>query len=583
MLPHQIAGFIRDRGDHKTDALNNLTVPKHRRSDSMNVIRCMSGLFLVAMFAVDVEANDLRIVALTGQHAPNFLSDITFDRFIQVKIGDSGDTVFRGAILGSSSEVNEENSIGLWREENQSLRLFLQEGDQAPGAPDGAVFGRFGKPVIFNSQNELLFRTTLRNGAGGVTSDNNDSRWREQDGELHLLAREGSQAPGAPGGAVFGRLGQRTPTPHNQFGEIAFVGALQLGGGGVNSDNYKGIWSEKGGSLDLIARGGDQIPGMPAGTYFGTDFSGVSIGDSGHTTFQGKILSDTPSESYDWGFWMAEPDNTIRLIARTGGSALGTPEGSVFNNFRKFSESPDGDGRVAFTADLRIGQGDVTEENNEGIWSDLGGELSLVAREGWIASGTDGALFGGFDSIERLNDEGHTVFGARLQHHPGTVTEANDSGIWSEEIDGLRLLAREGSHAPGTPEGAVFERLFSPWQTKSGQTWVRAKLRSGLGGVNDDNSIGMWAEDENGDLQLVIRMGDLIEVAPDDFRTLSSFSYDINEQGQLAIKADFTDRSQGILVSSLMAVPEPSTWLLTIFAALGTFLVNRKRNRLQAH
>ena len=76
-------------------------------------------------------------------------------------------------------------------------------------------------------------------------------------------------------------------------------------------------------------------------------------------------------------------------------------------------------------------------------------------------------------------------------------------------------------------------------------------------------------------MQLIARRGDLLEVAPGDFRTISGlnlvngFSLDsgtgnsdgrpsgFNNLGQLAFQASFTDGSSGIFVSNLVAVPEP--------------------------
>ncbi|MCH8316682.1 MAG: hypothetical protein IIA64_11980 [Planctomycetes bacterium] len=82
--------------------------------------------------------------------------------------------------------------------------------------------------------------------------------------------------------------------------------------------------------------------------------------------------------------------------------------------------------------------------------------------------------------------------------------------------------------------------------------------------------MGVWAEDRNGLLTLVIREGDQIEVAPGDVRTVLKVfmntgetfvsggedgrGINFNDAGQLVFRVIFTDFSGGILVSSFSAL-----------------------------
>src|SRR5690606_19167601 len=108
--------------------------------------------------------------------------------------------------------------------------------------------------------------------------------------------------------------------------------------------------------------------------------------------------------------------------------------------------------------------GSVNNENNSGIWSEGVCALALVAREGSHATGTAvGAMFDEFEpsifDYNNLvsNDLGETAFLGRLKTTGGGVTNSNNSGIWSGVAGSLALVAREGSQAPGTPTGALFE------------------------------------------------------------------------------------------------------------------------------
>jgi hypothetical protein len=99
--------------------------------------------------------------------------------------------------------------------------------------------------------------------------------------------------------------------------------------------------------------------------------------------------------------------------------------------------------------------------------------------------------------------------------------------------------------------------------------------------------MGWWATDALGELQLVARSGELFEVRPGDFRTISSMTtadfndgarnqYDFfNNAGQFVFGMTFTDGSSGVFVAH---VPEPSSFVLTVF---GGILAVRRRGRIR--
>jgi hypothetical protein len=142
------------------------------------------------------------------------------------------------------------------------------------------------------------------------------------------------------------------------------------------------------------------------------------------------------------------------------------------------------------------------------------------------------------------------------------------------------------NQAPGAPSGVKFSGLS---QTNlvfnaAGQIAFQSSLRGS--GVNSENDLGLWATDLEGTLHLILRTGDLLEVAPSDFRTISGFEFHgdtgnedgrvsgFNDLGQLAFFAYFTDGSSGIFVSNLVAVPEPIG--LVVF---GAYLLSFARMR----
>ena len=80
------------------------------------------------------------------------------------------------------------------------------------------------------------------------------------------------------------------------------------------------------------------------------------------------------------------------------------------------------------------------------------------------------------------------------------------------------------------------------------------------GGPRTFTESKIWAQGPSGDLRLVVRVGDVLEVAPGDFRTIGipqglpippdgglSFSRNgFNDRHQIAFRARFKDGSQGI-------------------------------------
>ena len=103
------------------------------------------------------------------------------------------------------------------------------------------------------------------------------------------------------------------------------------------------------------------------------------------------------------------------------------------------------------------------------------------------------------------------------------------------------------------------------------------------------NDEGIWAQDIDGTLRLILRKGDLLDVdnGPGiDLRTVDGlaaslnyeegfdFAKSFNDRGEFALYASFPGFSQGVFVSNLVAVPEPvdlppvgallATWLLML-------------------
>jgi hypothetical protein len=177
---------------------------------------------------------------------------------------------------------------------------------------------------------------------------------------------------------------------------------------------------------------------------------------------------------------------------------------------------------------------------------------------------------------------------------PGIDT-SNDTGIWLLQKDGFKLGVREGDRAPGTADSVVFSTREVGFETLvfSGTGVVQNKSEqfafmgylSGPG-VTDANDVGLWASHRDGELQLIAREGQELDIDDGpgvDMRTIGSIStrtFDatgqfLNDRGQVLFWATFTDGSKGLFLSDLVAVPEPCCF--TLVATLAAVLCEREK------
>lgn len=512
-------------------------------------------------------AQTVRTVALSDNLAPGTNSSANFSTFFFPVINSAGRVAFRGGLDGPS--VNESNNSGIWSEPDENgLTLVASTGDAAPGTLGETLFSSFGSPRI-NASGQTAFYAGL--GGMGVSHLNNKSIWSEGNGAgLTLVARTGSPAPGANAGETFSYF---NGPAFNDAGQTVFRGALA--GPEVGIDNNKGIWSEGAGNgLALIAREGNAAPNSASGVTFANldTYFDPGINSEGQTVFRGSLTGPSIDSGNNRGVWLDSEETGLGLLALNGNAAPGIPSGETFI---RFSSDPviNNAGHVAFMAYFTNPDPDRLQK--AGIWSAGGGNgLALVASAGSAAPGTGSGVdyAGFFFTGPVLNGAGETAFVGMLE---GTgVNATNNEGIWSEGAGAdLALVARTADAAPGTESGVVFSDLVDvllgrPALNIAGQTAFRGRL-SGVG-VNESNDEGIWAEDRLGELTLIAREGDLLDVddgPQTDFRTISKILFDtgsgnedgypggFNDQGQLAFTAQFTNGSSGVFVSNLVAAP----------------------------
>jgi hypothetical protein len=508
-----------------------------------------------------VLAAPVRTVALTGRPAPG--TTIRFDNLHAPALNVAGQSAF----LEGDSAGNQK----IWSEGTGALAVVARSGSNAPGVADGVSFSSLSPWPALNAAGQTAFIASLI--GPGVNSTNDSGIWSEGSGTLALVARLGDQAPGAASGVNFNELFGPTL---NDAGQTAFYASLI--GSGVSSLNNRGIWSEGSGTLALVARSGSQAPGAGSGVNF-NDFAGPAFNGTGQTAFYASLIGSGVDGTNDLGVWSGR-SGMVTLRARSGSQAPGMAEGVFFSSFS--APALNSNGQTAFRATLTGSS--VSGMNNQGIWSETSGALAPVVRSGSQAAGAaNGVNYSAFDAPV-LNDNGRTAFRATLTG--SGVDGTNDQGIWSEGLGSMALVAREGGHAPGTPSGVSFNDFTHPVLNAPGLVAFSAGLRGN--GVTASNNRGIWATDVNGLLRLIVRTGDQLEVAPGDIRTVnllrviiptgtghqSGLPSSFNDVGQIAFFASFVGGSEGIFISSQVAIPEPASQTLV---AIITALVLGKR------
>ena len=183
---------------------------------------------------------------------------------------------------------------------------------------------------------------------------------------------------------------------------------------------------------------GRQVPGEPVGTLFTRLGQPMLDGDQLGFLATLRLPASRRTQSVLIG------GLPTRVLHRTGDSAPGTTAA-----FATFQDPLLTGGHLSFQATLQSGTGTprTTTATNTGLWTTLGGSLSLVAREGDPAPSAGGALFSTFPALAAAPDS--LVFTATLR---GTgVRTANNTGLWRHRPGLTELLLRKGDAFEITP------------------------------------------------------------------------------------------------------------------------------------
>ncbi len=349
-----------------------------------------------------------QIVFKTGDLAPGTSDTFrSFQEFGSPILSDSGQMMFKASLETDSPAVG---SVGFWAGTINELQLAARRKQPAPDIEGDVTFYSWENTSIPNNYRALfsnngIFLTAVVLYEGSGSSNSAQGVFWDQDGELHMLAREGVQPEG---------LGKVTSLTINSAGSVA-ISTAALG----EPYSLSAIWTNQGNTLIPVVKSGDYIPGSSeqftaltdpdinsSGQIVFRDSSGIWVVDSGnlievarvgeisempgstlynvddpiinnagHVVFKGIIHQD--GGSYLPSLWTNAGDGTTKLLFKRGDQAPQLDEGVTFKQIVAFSSNAAD--QIAIIADLSF--------NNESlralyVTDPVSGELILVACTG---------------------------------------------------------------------------------------------------------------------------------------------------------------------------------------------------------
>lgn len=469
----------------------------------------------------------LRLVAQANAIAPT--TNAAFAEFGDLTLTAGGIVSFKALLTGPTVTV--ENRESIWLDREGQLTLVARAAAEAPDPTKARRFLRFESPAAVNGDGRVAFFARTRDKELEIVQDSGFYALGP-DG-LEAIAAAAGPAIASEPGIVFHAQSFEAPFADdpvvNAAGATIFRGFIA--GPGVDETNLNGLWKyEPELGLSLLLRGGDPAAGIDGATF--VSFPAIptinNAGDSAFLAFYhpaGNAASiESPESSpgssiaepaIHLGMWLRQSSGELQSLFKLGDPAPGIAGDAHFVDV--FDPVMNGAGRIAIVAAVEGAA--VTPTSEVGLWScglSANGSLELIARQGDMAPGGKGTIFGVFLEPS-MNSAGQTAFMAT-------------------------------GYDPAIPPGM-------------------------------SQSVGIWGEDRSGALRLVVESGQLLEVAPGDVREVASVSFTsetggedgkprgFNDAGLLAFHATFVDGSSGIFVSSALAVPEPQPWSLLLAAA----------------
>jgi hypothetical protein len=485
---------------------------------------------LMCESAFAVVRTDLTRIAVIGDPAPvTNGGGVFFETFRQPMINNAGDVAFEATIDNPVGDLIYKN--GIWATDGGVLAERVRAGQVAPGTASAmATFESFNYST-FNDEGQIGFEgihtgTSFRSGY-----------WINTPIANVPIAVSNTPVIGLD--AEYGAIAYK-PALNNQ-GQMAINLAIQET---ASQSHRYGIFVIDATTVDAVALQGEPAPGTESniGWIIRTD---PPVNESGETAFAIDLIDPNSSTTTSNAIYAGNSES-LRLVAQQGMSAAET-DANFTSVFTSRAMPINGNGDTVFSSFLQGGTS--TTANNEGLWRTRGDELELIVRKGDIAiPATDSTPMLTFSALGKaqplIDDTGQVVFTAYLSGPGSSIT------LWSARDEELEMLLQPGMTAPGT--NATFTSFSSYAVNRNGQLALRAFTGS---------TAGLWAQDLAGDLRLIARVGDMVEVAPGETQAITAIdgftssggsdgrSRVINDSGEIVFSATLANGTKGIFTS----------------------------------
>ena len=264
------------------------------------------------------------VVIRKGDAAPGFTDGTVLqpDTF-GLQCNGNG-VVLSGKLAAASGITTSNDTVYLTNAWGNGLEIFARKGSPIPGYPTlnfqnlvtatTAPITLAQHPLM--NDGSIVFRSSL-GGSGATVGINVSATFSAKNGVFTMLLRKGDSVPGISG-LVFSSTGSGSVMNNN--GMYAYEGILMNADGTSITDptigsSFLGV-RKANGTVVVLARALDAIPGIPGATYAGiSGSSSVCISDSGVVVFANSFNLGTANNTAIFAW---DEVTGLRVIAKSG-------------------------------------------------------------------------------------------------------------------------------------------------------------------------------------------------------------------------------------------------------------------------
>ncbi len=509
------------------------------------------------LFFIAANAKAVTVVALEGQQAFGQTSGVKYWQVGEAILAPNGEIAFSSGV--SVMSTGPQTTVG-YIGQPASFQVFAKQGDalSTAGPADtitGPAFSSLsntgvgvGMDIIFGANSGPQSRAICMGNASSFVA---------------------IAAPGQISPTGFAYSGFSTPVISTD-GVVAFSASLAA------PSAASGMFVYANQTTTTVALAGSTAPGLPFNFF---NFSDPSISDNGIVAFIATTRDSNGTGPT--GLW-SNAGGSLQLIASSTNAAPGAGSGALFSTFETSTPVVNRAGQVAFQATLIHG-GTITSTNDKGIWTNLSGSLALVAREGDQAPGFPaGVTYGAFTGGEAFDDpvlnNGMIAFSAPL-----TGSTAGDA-IFGGPVGAIAPLVVAGQPVAGLPAFFKTVGFYDLNMNASGQLVFYADITGPGINQNDAKAIlaydpqgGVsliaWGEGHIAGTNITPDNGlDFYSGTDEDHPNV------LSDSGLVAFTA-FSSTGSAIIVT---AIPEPAS-LSLLLPLLLAFTTRSKSSRMRSH